>query len=71
MTGPEAEERTKRMLSRRQVTLGFRDQTRYFPENVGMFIAQQALLCSPESTYQNFQLGSPPTTRTMIAFLLL
>lgn len=33
-------------LFTRPVALGFRDQTRYFPENAGMFIAQQALPCS-------------------------
>lgn len=53
-----------------EVAVGFRDQTRYFPENAGMFIAQEALPCSRRAP-SCFQLGSPPATRTMTAFLWL
>lgn len=46
-------------LFTRPVTLGFRDQTRYFPENAGMFIAQQALPCSLRAPTSVSKLAAP------------
>ena len=41
------------------VTLGLRDQTRRFPENAGMFIAQQALPCSLRAPTSVSNLAAP------------
>lgn len=43
----------------RLVTLGFRTQTQYFPENAGVFVAQRALPCSRRAPTSISNLAAP------------